>query len=72
MKLAALILLMPLVIVFTGLLWFASLWVRHQDGHGSPHAPSEGEAERSITRSVMTTLMPAPKEEFVRSREACR
>lgn len=34
MKLAALILLMPLAIIFIGLMWFASLWIRHQDDHG--------------------------------------
>jgi hypothetical protein len=30
MRLAALILIMPLVVIFNGLLWFAMLWSRHQ------------------------------------------
>jgi hypothetical protein len=33
MRLAALLLLMPLGVIFTGLMWFASLWIRHQDDH---------------------------------------
>lgn len=31
MRLVMLILMMPLVIFFTGLLWFSSLWSRHQE-----------------------------------------
>jgi hypothetical protein len=70
MRLAALILLMPLAIIFIALLWFASLWTRHQDDDGSPHNPCE-QAERPITRRVMTPLRPQPREEFWHYKEAC-
>jgi hypothetical protein len=33
MRLAALVLMMPLVIIATGLMWFASLWAAHQEDH---------------------------------------
>ena len=33
MRLALLILLMPLVVLFTGVMWFASLWSAHQEDH---------------------------------------
>jgi hypothetical protein len=33
MRLAALILIMPLAIIATGLMWFASLWIDHQEDH---------------------------------------
>jgi hypothetical protein len=72
MKLAALILLMPLAIIFTGLLWFASLWVRHQDDHGSLHTPREEESEDPISRSAMPPITPKPAGEFWHYKEACR
>jgi hypothetical protein len=43
MRLVALILFMPLAIVFAGLIWFASMWTRHQE-----HQRQESEAEEVL------------------------
>ncbi len=43
MRLALLILGMPLVILVTGLLWFACLWSAHQEDHKQEHVQAAGE-----------------------------